>query len=90
VPEATPVDLYADLKITGGGTFRNGPDLCTQLFVSMNYSQTRKDLYSEVRAVDVSADDGDAGPSLPVLRDCKGKQGTLVPNGVVKRYYHPQ
>jgi hypothetical protein len=59
-------------------------------FVSMNYSQTRKDLYAEVRAVDVSADDGDAGPSLPVLRDCEGKQGTLVPNGVVKRYYHPR
>lgn len=59
-------------------------------YVSMKYSQTRKHLYSEVRAVDVSADNGNASPRLPVLRDCEGKQGTLVPNGVVKRYYHPR
>ena len=35
--------------------------------------------YSEVRAVDVSGNDGDAGPRLPALRDCKGEQGALVP-----------
>jgi len=38
---------------------------------------------SEVRAVDVSTNDGDAGPRLPALRDCKGEQGALVPREVI-------
>jgi hypothetical protein len=90
VPYATPIGLYADLKIITGGTFRDGSDLRTQRFVAMNYNQTREDLYSEIRAVDMSANNGDAGPRLPVLRDCEGEQGTLVPNGrmMVKRYYY--
>ena len=29
----------------------------------------------------MSANNGEAGPRLPVLRDCEGEQGTLVPNG---------
>jgi hypothetical protein len=59
-------------------------------FVAVNYSQTREGLYSEVRTVDMSANDGDASPRPPVLRDCKSEQGTLVPEGrmgTVKRYY---
>jgi hypothetical protein len=47
--------------------------------MAMNYSQTKEDSYSEIRAVDVSANNGDTGPRLPVLRDCESKQGTLVP-----------
>jgi hypothetical protein len=56
----------------------------------MYYSSAREDLYPEVRAVDVSANNGDASPRLPVLRDCEGEQGTLVPKRrvKVKRYYH--
>jgi hypothetical protein len=50
-------------------------------FVAMYYSQTREDLYPEVRAVDMSANNGDACSRLPVLRDCEGEQGTLVPKG---------
>ena len=57
------------------------------LFVAMNYSQTREDLYSEVRTVDMSANNGDTSPSLPLFRDRKSDQGTLVPGGMVKRYY---
>jgi hypothetical protein len=89
MPYATPVGLYADLKIITGGTFRNGSDLCTQLYVTVNYSQTKKDLYSEIGAVDVSANNGDAVPRLPFSRDCEREQGTLVPKGrVMKRYCH--
>ncbi len=44
VPYATPVDLYADLKIASGGTFRNGSDLCAQHFVTTNHSETREDI----------------------------------------------
>jgi len=38
-------------------------------------------IYSKVRAVDMSSNDGDAGSRLPVLRDCESEQGTLVPKG---------
>lgn len=38
-------------------------------------------IYSKVRAVDMSSNDGDAGSRLPILRDCEGEQGTLVPKG---------
>ncbi len=40
VPYATPVDLYADLKIASGGTFRNGSDLCGAVNVSANNGDT--------------------------------------------------
>ena len=50
----------------------------------------RRKIYSEVGAVDVSGDDGEASPTFPVSRDCEGEQGTLVPEkaeevGTVKR-----
>ncbi len=51
----------------------------------------KRSLYSEVRAVDVSADNGDTSPRPPVFRDSKGNQGTLVSKGrgdMVKRFYH--
>lgn len=36
-------------------------------------------IYSKVRAVDMSSNDGDSGSRLPVFRDCESEQGTLVP-----------
>jgi hypothetical protein len=60
------------------------------LFVAMNYSQIREGSYSEVRTVDMSANDGDPSARPPVLRDRKSEQGALVPEGrrgTVKRYY---
>jgi hypothetical protein len=53
------------------------------VFVAMFYSSTRKDLYPEVRAVDVSANNGDASPRMPLLRDCEREQRTLIPKGRV-------
>ena len=35
-------------------------------------------MYSEVRTVDVGANYGDAGPRLPLFRESKGEQGTLI------------
>jgi hypothetical protein len=56
----------------------------------MNYGQTTEGSYSQVRTVDMSANDGDTSPRPPVLRDCESEQGTLVPEGkrgMVKWYY---
>jgi hypothetical protein len=35
-------------------------------------------MYSEVRTVDMSAHNGNAGPWLPLLGDGEGEQGALV------------
>jgi len=50
----------------------------------------RRKIYSEIRAVDVSGDDGEASSTFPVMRDCEGEQRTLIPEragevGTVKR-----
>ena len=50
----------------------------------------RRKIYPEIRAVDVSGDDGEASPTFPVTGDCEGEQGTLIPEksgevGTVKR-----
>ncbi len=60
------------------------------LFVGNELQPAKERSYSKVRTVNMSADDGDAGPRSPVLRDRESEQGTLVPEGrraMVKWYY---